>query len=282
MREIRQGLGKKLEAYIKIILEEYGKYLPAERKEFLTSIDNYEDCIVIANTGTISMFYKQNKIYFPTLAFQLLEAFSKHPLYGTDPTHKCYDENTLIENNNTFEDYIEHAIIKGLTPEEYFQESLLHETVHFCGSGGGDPIREGLTELKTRELAQKRGLVTSACGYPKEVSVVLRLQNIFGEEIMNKIAFSGGPVLEVLEKDFSDEAVELYRNINRKMRESSFEYLSTNFEGEDAHNKKAQLYGKIDYSEVHKILDNYELKQMINIESSPLIKKEEVSHAVKN
>ena len=59
--------------------------------------------------------------------------------------------NTLIKNKNTFWDYIKHAIIKGLSPEEYFQESLLHEAMHFCGCGGADPLKEGITELKTRE-----------------------------------------------------------------------------------------------------------------------------------
>lgn len=122
----------------------------------LLSINDYEECIKIADTGTISLLCGENKILFPMLAFSLLENMKKSEKYGSNANHKCYTSETLIKNENTFHDYINHAIVVGLTPEQYFQESLLHETIHFCGSGGRDPLREGLTELKTRELAKKK------------------------------------------------------------------------------------------------------------------------------
>lgn len=273
MQELQKKLAKTLKEYISIITEEYADYIPENRKNFLLSITNYEECICISDTGTISLFYRNNKIFLPKLAFFVLKNLNEHPMYGTNPNHKCYNEQTLISNSNTFRDYINHAILKGLIPEEYYQENLLHETMHFCGSGGANPILEGITELKTRELALKKGLITSGCGYPKEVAVVLRLQKIFGEEIINTIAFSHKPISETVEIILGSEASNLYRTINRKMTECSYEYLRTKFDGIDAPIKKAELYDKIDYSSVHELLDQYELNQMLNSKIDPKIKK---------
>ena len=87
--------------------------------------------------------------------------------------HKTFTEDNMIINDNTYITYIKHVFLKGLTPEEYFKEILLHETLHFCGSVGGTAIREGINELKTRQLAKKYGLLTSFCGYPKEIKIIL-------------------------------------------------------------------------------------------------------------
>ena len=74
----------------------------------------------------------------------------KIPGFGMMKNHKTCDQDNMIINDNTYITYIKHVFLKGLTPEEYFKEILLHETLHFCGSGGGTAIREGINELKTR------------------------------------------------------------------------------------------------------------------------------------
>ena len=264
MQELEKRLEKKLQEYVSIIAEEYHEYIPESKKRFLKSITSFEKCISISDTGTISLFYRNNKIYLPKLAFLVLEQLKEHEQYGFDPNHKCYNEETIISNSNTFLDYINHAILKGLTPEEYYQENLLHEAMHFCGCGGANPLLEGITELKTRELAKKKGLITSGCGYPKEVEVVLRLQKIFGEKLINTIVFSDRTLSETVEAISGNEIASLYRTINVKMSESSYQYLTAKFDGKDAHIKKAQLYNKIDYSSVHELLDQYELNQMLS------------------
>ena len=43
----------------------------------------------------------------------------------------------MIINNNSFMDYVIHLFISGTNAEGYYQDLLLHETLHFCGSGGG-------------------------------------------------------------------------------------------------------------------------------------------------
>ena len=95
----------------------------------------------------------------------------------------------MIINDNTFETFINHAIVKGMTAEDYFKEILLHEVMHFCGSGGGNVLDEGTNELLTRMLAQKYNLRTNSCGYPKEVRLVYELMNQLGEETILKLAF---------------------------------------------------------------------------------------------
>lgn len=90
------------------------------------------------------------------------------PGYGINTNHKSYNKNDLILNDNTFLDYIKHAFIAGLNPEQFFLETFLHETLHL---GGSSALRKGFTELKTRQLDNKYNFITSGCGYPKEVKI---------------------------------------------------------------------------------------------------------------
>ncbi len=261
MQGIKNNLSKKLKEYVEIILDEYHDYIPKERQDYLKSIKDFTSCIEIADTGTISCLCgPNNKIYFPTLAFSILELFKSNPKYKTDPNHKCYNESNLIVNHNTFLDYVNHAIVAGLSPEEYFQENLLHESMHFCGIGAaGDPLKEGLTELKTRFLAKKRGLKTSGCGYPKEIEIVLRLQNIFGEDTMNKIAFSRSDhdISQILMKDHGVAAENLYFQVLQAMKTQFNEYIHTSYNGPDAPMKKVLAYDKLNYQEAHRLIDEY-------------------------
>lgn len=277
MEIMKINLAKNFQEYIQIILEKYDKYIPEDRKAFLKSIQHYEEMLEIADTGTISLYCYKNKIYFPQLAFKILESFKNNSNYGKNPDHKCYTEETLIINDNTFNDYINHAIIAGITPEQYFQESLLHETMHFCGCGGADPLREGLTELKTRELAKEKKLLTSSCGYPKEIALVLELQEIFGEDTMNKIAFAPGNkiISDILIETHGQEAEELYFKVRREMKLEFDHYISQKFDGPTAHEKKAETYSRIDYSKAYQLLaqyrNNQELKQMTTKKGEDII-----------
>lgn len=282
MKEIKRNLANNLQRYISIILEEYASYIPKERKKYLENIKDYESCIEIADLGTISLYYFNNKIYFPTLAFSVLEHLKNNQQYRSNPNHKCFDENTLIKNQNTFWDYIKHAIIKGLSPEEYFQESLLHEAMHFCGCGGADPLKEGITELKTRELASRRNLLTSGCGYPKEIDIVLELQELFGTDTMNKIAFanSNKEISDILMQEQGSKAEELYFSVRREMKNQFSEYMNQKFTGPDAPIKKAQAYDLLDYSKVYGLIEQHKKKQELS--NMVTESKEGESNAIKN
>lgn len=262
MREDKRNLGVNLENYIKIIMLEYIDKIPPERLEFLQNINNYADYIKIEDTGTISCLANNKGIYFPLLAYEVIPSFYTHPLYGTNKSHKAYKKGGLIINDNTFEDYINHAIIAGLSPEEYFQETLLHETLHFCGTRGNDPLREGFTELKTRELAQKYRLLTSGCGYPKEVQIVYRLQQLFGKETCDIITFAkdNREIETRLAFTHGEQAANLYFDVREEMESSFRPYIqkTKEYSGITAPLKKLEEYSKIDYTKVHQIIDNYE------------------------
>ena len=145
--------------------------------------------------------------------------------------------------------------------EDFFRDTLLHETMHFCGSGGGSAIREGITELKTRELAQKYGLRASRYGYPKEVDIVSKFQNIVGVEIMNRIAFAedDNEIISILKEQFGTNIANLFCEISQDMNEElSKKYNHANFGGILGPIKKAKAYSQIDYSSIHKKLDAFE------------------------
>lgn len=138
----------------------------------------------------------------------------------------------MIINDNTYITYIKHVFLKGLTPEEYFKEILLHKTLHFCGSGGGTTIKEGINGLKTRQLAKKYNLLTSSCGYPKET-----------KEILDSI---------------SPEATTFYFNLETTMEEEFYnKYMKYNFPELTGPLKKAQKYNSIDYTKAYDLLNEY-------------------------
>ncbi len=84
----------------------------------------------------------QIKTYF--IAVKCGKGFRKIktlPGYGSNPNHQTYNQATAIINDNTFETYVNHAIVTGMTLEQYFEDLLLHETMHFCGSDGGNALK---------------------------------------------------------------------------------------------------------------------------------------------
>ena len=250
---IKNELIQSIYNIIEIIKQEYGD---------LTDIPEnikLEKYVHIEQTNTISLFVSNKHFYFPTDAFRVLEALKKIPGFGRNPNHKAYNENNLINNDNTYITYLKHVFVAGLGPKEYFEEILVHETLHFCGSGGGSALREGINELKTRQLAQKYGLVTSGCGYPKEVGIALELEQLFGKDIIDKIAFANSNIqIKQILDSVSNEASEFYFKIQELMEKEFYhKYMKYKFPGITGPIKKVQKYNSIDYSNVYKVIEQY-------------------------
>ena len=256
INNIKNNLISEIEKLIKIIREEYPN---------LVDTTNYdlEKMVHIEETGTISLFVRNRNFYFPLEAFKILDALKKIPGFGTVKNHKTYNQDNMIINDNTYLTYMKHVFLKGLTTEEYFKEILLHETFHFCGSGGGTAIREGINELKTRQLARKYDLLTSSCGYPKETKIAYELEKIFGEDIVNKIAFSKNDqqIIEILDS-ISPDATAFYYSLEMTMEKEFYnKYMKYNFPGLTGPLKKTQKYNSIDYTQAYELLDEYKRLQ---------------------
>lgn len=242
-----------------VLLRKYINIISNDFNIDIKDCEILEDKIIIEDTGSISLFVRDGKIYLPLLAYEVIDDFKKNPNYGTNKGHKCYDDGNLICNDNTFLDYINHVIVGGLDAEEYFAESLLHETLHLCGSKGCFAIREGMTELLTRELALKYNLLTSGCGYYKEIEIANRLKSLFGEEVFYKIIFMNeNEIYEFLVASLGLDAAEFYVLIRDKMEEEFYsKYYQYKF---DNPYDKAFKYSEIDYKEVYDLIDLYESK----------------------
>ena len=246
--------------YVNIIIKEY----PGCDIEPLTQMLNEGTPIVEFNESkTVSFFVKNNRLLLPKAAYDIIPKLQKQAANGEKGKYQRKKEEYL-ETNTTYFDYIKHIIEDGLTVTDYFLESLLHETMHMCGSGGGDPLAEGINELKTRELAQKYNIKIAAYGYSKEVEVAKRLQAIIGKELMDDLTFV--PVDErvsYLTVRPGAEVAELYVNIANKMKEKSKAYYH-NLEGISDPYEKAKVYETIDYGEVFQILEDYSKKKEFN------------------
>lgn len=257
IENIKNNLIIEIDKLIKIIRIEYSTLADIPKELDL------ENRVHIEDTGTVSLFVKNKNFYFPLDAFMVIDSLKSNPLYGSDKNHKTYTEDNIILNDNTYKDFIEHVILKGLTAEEYFKEILLHETLHFCGSGGWHALREGINELKTRQLAKKYNLVTSACAYPKETKIAYELEQILGKEIINKIAFTKNnfEVKKILDK-ISVDASEFYFLVESEMEKEFYnKYMKYKFPGIDGMYEKVEKYNTIDYFSVYDLIENYRNKE---------------------
>lgn len=278
--EIIEKLSKQAGKYIKIILKEYGEYIPNYRKEELSNIKDLKEHITIEDTGTISCLYRRDscsdKIYMPLLADKILKIVRYLPVFK-DEEHKIYDENNIVINDNTFVDYVKHLAKKKASAEEFYEENLLHEVMHFCGSYGGQALEEGLTEYNTRKLAQKYNLKATGCGYPKEVKIAYELEKIFDEKTMNLYAFDKIKASEYIEKNYGKEASEFLRNLTIKM-DTEFRnkyYNSTEqFSRLTAPIKKIKNYEKLDYTDIYEMIDNYK-KSLKKEKHEEIVEKDE-------
>lgn len=255
MEKTRKIVALTLEKYINIIIKEYHEYLSNEQIQELKNMD-YNKSVVIADTKTISILVMDKKVYLPTEALNVINKLKKHPEYGTNKEHKAYTKETLLTNDNTFEDYINHAVIKGITPLDYYLENLLHESLHISGIVGVGVMSEAFTELKTRELALKYNLETSGCGYPKEVKIALKLENILGEKIVNKIMFMHNieDQLKYIEKILGKETRDFYEQTYLEMKKEYSKYNASAYR--DPY-EKAKAYEKLDYTLVDSLISDY-------------------------
>ena len=150
-----------------------------------------------------------------------------------------------------------HVIESKMDVYKYFEESLLHEAMHLCGSGGSLPLAEGINELKTRELAQKYNIAIAAYGYSKEVEIAKKLQEIIGKEIMDELTFvSNENRKDYLYKMLGNEIANLYELLSNEMIKSSNNYYYNISQISDPY-EKAKLYETIDYRQINILLDNY-------------------------
>lgn len=266
------------------LVSEIEKLVEIIKNEYPNLVDIPDDCdfskrVHIENTGTISLFVNNKHFYFPLDAFKILETLKKLPGFGMMKNHETCTEDNMIINNNTYITYMKHVFLKGLTPEEYFKEILLHETLHFCGSGGETAIREGINELKTRQLAKKYGLLTSACGYPKETKIAYELEKIFGEDVINEIAFSKSDLeIEKILNSVSLDAASFFFDLKRLMNEEFYDkYMRYDFPGITGPLKKTQKYNSVDYTKAYALIEDYKKRHKISKSISADVLKDEHS-----
>ncbi len=254
----KKVISDNVKKFVDTILSEYGDNIPQNIKDYLKSI-NIEDIVHIDNTGTISLYVSDGEIYLPKNAYNVLSLVSKIPGFGKLKNHVTHNQDNMIINNNTFLNFISHVFLKGLTPQEYFAEIALHETLHLCGSDGAFALFEGLTEFKTREIAQKYGLETSCCGYPKETRIIYELQQLFGKNVMDKITFADGysKKYQIIYDSLGETEAELFKNIFVEMQLQFEPYISKKYPGVFGILDKCYQYSKIDYSKVYDMINAY-------------------------
>lgn len=252
-------LSRKLKEYVNVILEEYKEVISVDIKEWLMSITNYEELIKIEETGTISLYVSNGKVFLPIDAYRAIDELSKRDGFGSKKNHITYNETNMIINDNTFLTFVEHVFLKGMTPKDYFSEILLHEVMHLCGSSGANALGEGFNELKTRELALKYNLETSCCGYPKEVMIAYRLQEIFGKELCDKLTFCNSleDRFNLLLGSVGATGAQLYLNVFDEMEKQFSSYRGKKFPGVEGIKNKCEEYDKIDYFGVYRMIDEF-------------------------
>ncbi len=236
--------------YIDLISKEFPYSKAAER------LNSGEELVEFNKDNAISFFVYNGTLLLPKAAYSIFPAFEENENYGINKdSHRRVED--YLNTDTTYFDYIRHVIEGGLSVYDYFEESLLHETMHICGSDGGSPLEEGINELKTRELAQKHNIKIAAYGYPKEVEVAKQLQGVLGKDAMDELTFI--PTNErynFLVSRLGISAAELYHSLSSEMLNCSQNYYS-NLRHVNNPVEKAKLYETIDYSELYTIINNH-------------------------
>lgn len=279
LAEIHRRLTERIKEYINIIINEYGPYMPMDVLTRLRGIQDFSKILRIYDYGEVSAYADEENVHMPLCADRLLNIASRIPGYGINKDHKPYNSETMVINNNTFFKYMVHVFISGTNAEGYYEDLLLHEVMHFCGSGGGSVLEEGINELLTRMLAQKHGLRTNSCGYPKEVSLAYELMKCFGEDIVIRLAFMSNldEKIEYLKNTLGSDAANMYLQVSMQAeQEFNGKYYShmSEFSGVVGIVKKVLFYNKIDYSGIYQTIRNYTSASSDNDE----LKKEQSSN----
>ena len=239
--------------YIKLILNNYSN---CNTEKILNVINSNSEIVKFNPSNTITFVVRGGILLLPKSAYQIFPLLKQHKNYGTKLNSGRNIEDYL-DTNTTYIQYINYVIEAGLSVYDYFEESLLHEAMHICGSQGGTPLEEGINELKTRELAQKNNIKIAAYGYSKEVEIAKRLQQIIGKEVMDELTFvSSHERKNFLTDKLGDREAELYELISSKMIEKSVSYFDKLSKVNDPF-EKAKLYESVDYGEIYQIIDNY-------------------------
>ena len=146
IRRLKRHLALQLEKYVVIFKEEFKDVIPSNVLKYLNGITDYEKLIKLEETGTITCFVRGGIMYFPISVDKILKMLSKMPGFGVSPNHKTYTADTLVLNDNTYMDYIKHVFMAGVLTKDFYEEMMLHETMHLCGMAGATAFQEGLTE----------------------------------------------------------------------------------------------------------------------------------------
>ena len=262
IEKTHRRLTERIKEYIQIIVKEFGLYMPKYIMNKLNSIEDYSQILKIYDYGEVNAYADSRNVHMPLCADRLLNIVSRIPGYGIHKNHKPYNSENMVLNDNTFFSYIKHVFISGTDAEGYYEDLLLHEVMHFCGSGGGTVLEEGINELLTRMVAKKYNLRTSSCGYPKEVKLAYELMECFGEQTIIELAFirDFDKKIEYLKNTLGEEAANMYYQVSQQAeKEFNEKYYShmSEFSGAVGIAKKVLFYRKIDYSKVYDILDEY-------------------------
>lgn len=271
---VKHQMSKKLSKYIPAIAKKFGKYMDDGRLQELKNIKDYKDVIKFDYSGNVTAYAGRDGIVLPMGAIVAFDKIKDLPNAGTNKNHKTYTKETLIQNDNTFEDYIEHLIITKADILTYFNDLLLHETMHFCGSGGSSTrgagaFREGLNEYLTRLVAGENGFQTSGCGYPKEIKVVTKMEKVLGTDALFQVAFLRDlkEINEYLTNEVGVEKAKLFNEVVHNMeQEFQSKYFSkqSEYTGFAGAIKKSENYKNIDYSKVYSLIDNFDCDEPIN------------------
>lgn len=262
VKRVHEIISEKFKTYINAIKEVYGEYMGPYNLKKLNEIEDYGRYVIIGRNGAINAYANCDGVHLPIEAYVALNELRRCAEYGKNKDHILYDEETMIINDNTFYDYINHVIVTGSTPQDYYEDLLLHETMHFCGSGGGSALKEGMNEYLTRKIALEKGFRTSCCGYPKEVKVVNELSKVFGEKIINQLAFINNEkyieefLKEKLGKEAKDVYVKVVKEMEREFQEKYYKHMDQ-YDGIEGINLKAHNYSKIDYSKAYELIEKY-------------------------
>ena len=262
MDKIHKYLTSKMKNYIDIIIKEYGAYMSKETYEKLVSLTDFEHIIKIEDYGNINAHATKNNIYFPLSATEVFDSIKKVIGYGINKRHKTHKQGTSIINKNTFLTYVRHIFISGSTLQDYYDDLLLHETMHYCGCDGGSVLKEGMNEFLTRKLAEKHNLRTNYCAYPKEVELCSTLMDLLGEEIIYKIAFMDNfsDELKLIQTECGEEAAKLYFRVTRIANTefvTKYHHKTSGFNGVSGVFEKVKVYSTLDYSKAYELINNY-------------------------
>lgn len=146
MKNVHDNLTNRIKEYIKIIIKEYGRYIPDDVMKKLTSITDYSKILKIYDYGEVNAYASSENIMMPLCADKILNIASKIPGYGINKNHKTYNDDNIVINDNTYFTYIKHIFISGSNAEDYYSDLLLHETMHYCGGNGSTVLKEGMNE----------------------------------------------------------------------------------------------------------------------------------------